>query len=63
MTAPHTETFARILRSHVPPRPPKGARGEITDKGSVNQRRVLQNRPADVARLYAEPRYPAIVVR
>jgi feruloyl-CoA synthase len=52
----------RIARALIAGEPPNGAHGEITDKGSVNQRRVLQNRAADVARLYAEPRGPAIIV-
>jgi feruloyl-CoA synthase len=52
----------RVVRALIAAEAPNGARGEITDKGSVNQRRVLQNRPADVARLYAEPRDPVIVV-
>jgi feruloyl-CoA synthase len=52
----------RVARALVADEPPNGARGEITDKGSVNQRRVLQNRAADVARLYAEARDPAIIV-
>jgi feruloyl-CoA synthase len=30
-------------------------RGEITDKGSVNQRAVLQSRGTRVAELYADP--------
>ncbi|MCA7118683.1 MAG: feruloyl-CoA synthase [Acidibrevibacterium sp.] len=29
--------------------------GEITDKGSLNQRAILRNRPALIDRLYAEP--------
>jgi feruloyl-CoA synthase len=52
----------RVARALVAAEPPDGARGEITDKGSVNQRRVLQNRAADVARLYAEPLDAAVIV-
>ena len=33
--------------------PPSIDRGEITDKGSINQRAVLTHRDADVDRLYA----------
>ena len=51
-----------VARALIATEPPDGARGEITDKGSVNQRRVLQNRPAAIARLYAEPPDPAIIV-
>ncbi|HYW55177.1 MAG TPA: AMP-binding protein [Dongiaceae bacterium] len=45
----------RVARAILAGKPPDAARGEITDKGSVNQRRVLQNRADDVARLYASP--------
>jgi feruloyl-CoA synthase len=52
----------RVARALVATEPPDGARGEITDKGSVNQRRVLQNRVGDVARLYAEPTAAGVIV-
>lgn len=29
-------------------------RGELTDKGSINQRMIIQNHPAEVAKLYAK---------
>lgn len=35
--------------------PPQVGAGEITDKRSINARRVLERRAAEVARLYAEP--------
>ena len=35
--------------------PPNADAGEITDKGYVNQRAVLQRRAAEVQALYAEP--------
>ncbi len=35
--------------------PPSAGDGEVTDKRSINARRVLERRAADVARLYAEP--------
>lgn len=41
---------------------PDGAAGELTDKGSINQRAFLANRPALLARLYAEPRDAEVVV-
>lgn len=41
--------------------PPSVADGEVTDKRSINTRRVLERRAADVARLYAEPVDPAVV--
>ncbi len=52
----------RVARAVLAGAPPDAARGEITDKGSVNQRRVLQNRAGDVARLYAEPPAPGTIV-
>ncbi|MDP1751850.1 MAG: AMP-binding protein [Reyranella sp.] len=42
--------------------PPSPATGEVTDKRSINGRRVLERRAADVARLYAEPVDPQVVV-
>jgi feruloyl-CoA synthase len=36
--------------------------GEITDKGSINQRAVLRSRPALVADLYARPMPPHVIV-
>jgi feruloyl-CoA synthase len=53
--ARHAHSSMRIERALIAAEPPNGAQGEITDKGSVNQRRVLQNRADDVARLYADP--------
>ena len=48
----------RLLPLDVPPSPEAG---EVTDKRSINARRVLEQRGADVARLYAEPVDPAVV--
>jgi feruloyl-CoA synthase len=45
----------RVLRLLVLDEPPSVAAGEVTDKRSLNTRRVLERRSADVARLYAEP--------
>ena len=36
--------------------------GEITDKGSVNQRRVLEHRSALVRRLFADANDPEVIV-
>ena len=41
--------------------PPDLAAGDVTDKRSLNTRRVLERRAADVVRLYAEPADPAIL--
>lgn len=42
--------------------PPHIDRGEVTDKGSINQRAVLAHRAAEVERLYAEPRDGEVIV-
>jgi len=42
--------------------PPHIDRGEVTDKGSINQRAVLAHRVAEVERLYAEPRDGEVIV-
>jgi len=52
----------RVARAVIATDAPDAARGEITDKGSLNQRRVLANRAADVARLYADPPDAGIIV-
>lgn len=41
--------------------PPSAAAGEVTDKRSINGRRVLEVRAAEVARLYAEPADPETI--
>jgi feruloyl-CoA synthase len=45
-------TIARLLVLDEAPSPEAG---EITDKRSINQRRVMERRPNDVATLYADP--------
>lgn len=42
--------------------PPSADAGEITDKGYVNQRVGLDLRRADIARLYADPVDPAVIL-
>jgi feruloyl-CoA synthase len=42
--------------------PPSIDAGEVTDKGSINQRAVLENRAMLVEKLYAEPPGPATIV-
>ncbi len=51
-----TPTRALLL-----PDGPSMAAGEITDKGYINQRLVLQRRAAEVERLYASPLDPAVI--
>ena len=48
-----TGSATRVARALVLSAPPSIDKGEITDKGSINQRAVLQHRDADVERLYA----------
>jgi feruloyl-CoA synthase len=52
---------ARIERLLLLESPPSLDAGEITDKGYLNQRRCLECRAAEVARLYAEPPDPEVI--
>jgi feruloyl-CoA synthase len=52
----------RIARLLLLAEPPSIDAGEITDKGYVNQRCVLQLRAAAVARLLGDPVDPAVIV-
>ena len=47
-----TGSATRVARALVIAEPPSIDRGEITDKGSINQRAVLTHRTADVKRMY-----------
>jgi feruloyl-CoA synthase len=47
-----TGSATRVARALVLVEPPSIDRGEVTDKGSINQRAVLQHRDADVVRMY-----------
>jgi len=57
-----TGSSTRIARARLLHEAPDRAAGEITDKGSLNQRRALDHRAADVARLFAVPTDPATIV-
>lgn len=59
--AEHPATSTRVARVLVLHEPPSQAAGEINDKGYVNQRRVLERRATDVARLFAEPLHPDVI--
>jgi feruloyl-CoA synthase len=48
-----TGTASRLARLHVLEAPPSLDLGEVTDKGSINQRAVLTHRQALVDRLHA----------
>ncbi|MEQ8167098.1 MAG: feruloyl-CoA synthase, partial [Alphaproteobacteria bacterium] len=50
-----TGSSNHIARAHVMIAPPDIDKGEITDKGSINQRAVLAARKGLVEALYAEP--------
>jgi feruloyl-CoA synthase len=52
----------RIERAMLLAEPPALDRGEITDKGSINQRAVLQHREHLVRHLYLEQRAPNVIV-
>ena len=52
----------RIERLLLLDEPPNMDAGEITDKGYVNQRAVIERRADAVARLYADPPDPGVIV-
>jgi feruloyl-CoA synthase len=52
----------RIGRALLLPDPPAQDANEITDKGYINQRAVLERRADWVARLYAAPADPAVIL-
>jgi len=60
--AAHPRSSTRVSRALVLAEPPSIDGGEITDKGYLNQRGVLARRAADVAKLYAEPPPPEVIV-
>lgn len=51
-----------IERMLILKEPPSPDAGEITDKRSINQRRALERRAADVVALYAEPPDARVIV-
>ncbi|MCC2677190.1 MAG: AMP-dependent synthetase and ligase, partial [Ramlibacter sp.] len=57
----HPASSMQIRRVLLLAEPPSMAAGEITDKGYINQRAVLQRRAALAARLYASPRDPEVI--
>jgi feruloyl-CoA synthase len=52
---------SRIERLLLLDEPPSLDAGEVTDKGYLNQRRTLERRAAEVARLYADPPDAAVI--
>src|SRR5499427_5975793 len=57
-----TGTSNRIVRAVLLAEPASLDIGEMTDKGSINQRAVLAHRAATVEALYADPPPPHIIV-
>jgi feruloyl-CoA synthase len=62
LAAEATGSSNRIARALLLEEPPSIDAGEVTDKGSINQRVVLRTRAGLVARLYAEPRASEVIV-
>jgi feruloyl-CoA synthase len=60
--AASTGTSNRIVRAVLLAEPASLDIGEMTDKGSINQRAVLAHRTAIVEALYADPPPPEIIV-
>jgi feruloyl-CoA synthase len=54
-------TSTRVLRLILMPEPASMDKGEMTDKGSINQRAVLSNRAALVEELYAAAPSPRVI--
>jgi feruloyl-CoA synthase len=61
-TGPGSGSSTRILRLLPLAEPPSARAGEITDKSTINMRRVRERRASDVARLYADPPDPAAIL-
>ena len=51
-----------VARARVLAEPPSADAGEITDKGYINQRAVLQRRAAEVEALYATPYDAGVII-
>jgi feruloyl-CoA synthase len=57
-----TGSSTAVARALVLDEPPSLDARELTDKGSLNQKAVLQRRAADVEALYATPPSPRVIV-
>ena len=62
LSDPSRGTSARVRRAILLADPPSLDVGEVTDKGSINQRAVLAHRAALVDELYADPPPPRVIV-
>jgi feruloyl-CoA synthase len=58
---PASGSSNRIVRAIILEEPPSLDAGEMTDKGSINQRAVLQRRAALVDEIYATPRSARVI--
>ncbi len=52
----------RVDRALILEGPPDAASGEITDKGYINQTLARRRRAADIARLFAQPAGPEVII-
>jgi feruloyl-CoA synthase len=62
LAAPARGTSGRIVRAMLLAEPPSLDVGEMTDKGSINQRAVLAHRAGLVEELYADRPPPGVIV-
>jgi len=61
LAAASTGSSNRVVGALLLDEPPSLDRGEMTDKGSINQRAVLAHRAALVEELYATPPSPRVI--
>lgn len=61
LAADSTGSANRVERALLLEIPPSIDVGEVTDKGSINQRAVLEHRAALVEALYADPPLPGVI--
>ena len=61
LAAQSTGSSNRVVRAVLLEEPPSLDRGEMTDKGSINQRAVLANREKLVEEAYATPPSPRVI--
>jgi feruloyl-CoA synthase len=62
LSEPARGTSNRVMRALLLAEPPSLDIGEMTDKGSINQRAVLVHRAGLVEELYAEPPPPSVII-
>ena len=62
LSDPSRGTSARIGRAILLAEPPSLDVGEVTDKGSINQRAVLAHRAGLVEELYADPPSANVII-